>query len=162
MQQLLKMTVFCVLHTQAAVLKLEGVKEGKGNGDLGEGRVTQSQLLLSPRLVLLHTTIIHCTRNGCSCTAQTEEYDTSHSCYVVCIPDHFPPTQLRTNNDYDHWCQFEGGTGPRRCPRTSTCTLKSPLLWFVRVCCLLLQLSANESWVIPLSFFFFFEYICSC
>lgn len=30
MQQPLKMTVFCVSHTQVAVLKLEGVKEGEG------------------------------------------------------------------------------------------------------------------------------------
>lgn len=72
-----------------------------------------------------------------------------------CFPDHFSsPTQLRTNNDYDHWCQFQGGyrTGPRRCPRTSTHVSKS----IAAVCggvCVLLVAAANESGVI--SFFLF-------
>lgn len=105
MQQLLKMTVFCVSHTQVAVLKLEGVKGG-GLGDGASRKATQSQLLLSPGLVLLHATIIHCTQMSVAACYRERRTTPRVLARLLCRP--LFPTQLRTSNDYDHRCQFEG------------------------------------------------------
>lgn len=127
------MTVFRVSRTHVAVLKLEGVNEGEGKGEGGFGRgrcrVNCLQQLLSLRLVLLRATTVHCTRKTSAAAHHRERRKMTPRVFLLrCFRDHFSsPTQLRTNNDYDHWCQFQGGyrTGPRRCPRTSTHASKS-------------------------------------
>lgn len=77
-----------------------------GLGDGASWSVNKLQLLLSPGLVLLHATIIHCTQMSAA-ACYRERRMTPHVVATL-LSRPLSPTRLRTINDYDHWCQFEG------------------------------------------------------